>query len=171
MKSFEILLAAIIVACIGLSFTSKNNFDTEAHQQTKAVANNSAPITVAHQQNQDTIALDSLMKYVNNELIEPIRNCFMEKDPHMFMTKCYTRISFELNESHRNRRLYKDDNIEGSLVLIDCSVESYMATIRVNYAQKSITLKESFTSPRKEKDKYLNDLCKHVKKNGIPRDF
>lgn len=172
MKSFELLLATILVACVGFSFTHQNNFASTNKVTTKIDKNISTPSTVTIRQNDvDTLSEQELLDYVGEELITPIRDCFMEKDPHMFMTKCYTRIFFEPNKRYQYQKFYKDSNINGSLILIDCSVETRMADIQINYANKTIKVKESFTSPSLTKDKYLNNLCSYVKENGVPNSF
>lgn len=175
MKSFELLLGIVLIACIGLSFTNKNNFGTTpkslSSTDRNALVNTISLDTKRTNSNADTLSRKELLAYVNEELIEPIRTCFLEKDPHMFMTKCYTKITFEPNKRYEYQRFYKDSNINGSLILIDCSVESRMADVQINYKNKTIIVKESFTSPSVDKDKYLNNLCKYVKKNGVPDQF
>ena len=40
----------------------------------------------------DTVSKQEFKELITNRLIDPIRACLMEKDPHMFMTKCYTTL-------------------------------------------------------------------------------
>lgn len=167
MKTFNVLFVILVLACLGLSFMSPNNLDKAAVPTTETAA--VAPEMLA-EPNSDTISAKQLQDFVNKELIAPLRACMEEADPHVFMTKCYSKLKFvQTLGQFGSRRLYKDSYIRGRLVFIDCSEENFMADVRIHYKSKEIMIKESFRTPNQSHKEYLKSICKHLEKTWKQR--
>ena len=160
MKTFNILFVILVLACLGLSFISPNNLDKST---TTTVEKASVAPEMLAEPNSDTISAKRLQDFVNKELLAPLRACMEEADPHVFMTKCYSKLKFvRTPRQFGSRKLYKDSHIRGRLVFIDCSVESFMADVMIHYKSKTITIKESFRTPEQSHKEYLKSICKHL---------
>ena len=158
MKSFNIIFAFLLLACAGLSFIEAEELTTST--QTKPEI----------QPDADTISRKAFQMFIDMELVRPISTCLEENDPLVFMTKCYTRLLFELDARYEKEKLYAHSNIKGTLILVDCGSETRMADITANYGERKITVRESFRLPRKSLEDYLTDICAFIKENGIPSD-
>jgi hypothetical protein len=168
MKTFNISFAVLLLSCLLLSFIAPNNLSNSENNTKKPVLEN----LVFHQNNPapeaDTLSFEALNRFITDELIRPVEFCFEKKDPHMFMTKCYSRIYFQLTNSDKNRMLYKDYDIRGSIIFNNCNQESRMADIVVNYSMKTISVRESYRGGSQDYKDYLKDICEYINKNGIP---
>jgi hypothetical protein len=169
MKTFNISFAVLLLSCLLLSFIAPNNLSNSTDKLQKPVDEN----VVFDQQNPspeaDTLSFKALNHFISVELIRPLEFCFEKKDPHMFMTKCYTRIYFQLSNSDRNRQLYKDYEIRGSIIFNNCNEESRIADLSINYTDKTISVKESYRGASQNYKEYLKDICQYVDKNGVPK--
>lgn len=167
MKRFNILFTTLLLACLALSFIAPNNLDKK---QTATIAQTSCEVLEPQTLNMDTISREELQKFVSEKLIEPLTNCMEKADPHLFMTKCYSKLEFKLAQKHDWQPLYKETPIKGHLTFIDCSREIEMGNITIDYTKKEIKVKESFKSPTQDAKTYLNDMCKFISKNGVPKE-
>lgn len=166
MNRFNFLFATLLLACLVLSFVAPNNLDEKQVLPSANIAGNAPAI----QMDMDTVSREELQKFVSEKLIEPITKCMEKHDPHLFMTKCYSRLEFEISTIRQTGALYIDTPIKGTLAFIDCSREIKMADVTVNYKTKEIKLKESFKTPPQDLKTYLNDICKYIDKNGVPKE-
>ncbi|MCH2023151.1 MAG: hypothetical protein MK207_11800 [Saprospiraceae bacterium] len=170
MKKFNIIFVGILLSCFLVSFIDSNNLNTPQKRSNIALESIvEDPLPAHNSLDGDTLSFEQLNRYVTDEMIDPIMDCFEKKDPHLFMTKCYSRIVFRLSSNNISSTLYQDFDIKGSVIFIDCSVEMRIADVSVNYTNKTITVRESFRSKDQDYKIYLDDLCKYIAKNGIPK--
>lgn len=169
MKKFNIIFVTLLLSCFLLSFINSNNLNTtENNPEIISESQKEFSWHVNSEPDADTLTFEELNRYVTDQMINPIMDCFEKKDPHLFMTKCYSRIVFRLSSKNINRILFKNYDVKGSIIFIDCSVETRMADITVNYDSKTITVRESFRSFNEDYKTYLTDICKFIDKHGIP---
>ncbi len=168
MKTFNISFVVLLLSCLLLSFIAPNNLSISESNSENSV-NNIVFKNIKSSPEADTLSFESLNRFVSVELTRPIEYCFEKKDPHMFMSKCYSRIYFQLMNSEINSILYKDYDIRGSIIFNDCNQESRMADIVVNYSKKTITVRESYRGGSQDYKDYIKDICSFINKNGIPK--
>ncbi len=170
MKSFNIIFASLLLACAGLSFVVPNNFDAMANANNSRLEISGQSV-VENQQIQDdadTVSLEKLNELLNKKLIEPLTKCIEQKDPHLFMTKCYSRMYFDLAKTFKNRKLYTDRPIRGDLIFVDCTIERHWGQVSIDYNKKEITVRESYKTGYQPVKTYLNETCAFIEKNGVP---
>lgn len=161
MKSFNIILGFLLIACIGFSFLTTNNFDVVQANADRQVNNE---ISKKKINANDTISRKEFQRYMDTELIKPVRTIIEKHNPHVFMTKCYSAVNFELDERYKNTRypLYKSGGIQGRLVFTECSQNKHMADVYVNLKEKTFTIQESYTSKAKNKEEYVSHLNSYM---------
>ncbi|MDC0230893.1 hypothetical protein OAK19_02920 [Aureispira] len=170
MKKFNVIFVALLLSCFLLSFINSNNLNTpENSSRNVSESTDMILIPVINTPDVDTFSFEELNRFVTDQVINPIMDCFEKKDPHLFMTKCYSRIVFQLSSKEMNRTLYKNHDIKGSIIFVDCSIDKRIADVTLNYNAKTITVRESFRSANQDYKTYLSDLCKFIDKNGIPK--
>lgn len=163
MKIFNWLFGFVILACLGLSFVTPNNLNRDKAPQATEIAHNEVKTTLTL--DGDRVTREVLIEYVNKELADPIRACMEKKNPHVFMTKCYSKVSFELDPMlERQKEFSVDRPIKGTLVFIDCSEPTHLGSVTVNYKKKTIMVKESFRSPEVKAKAFIKDMCQYINK-------
>lgn len=161
MKSFNLLFALVVFACIGLSFIS-----SEGNNLLQPNNSNSSAATATV----FTGDCDGLEDWLQKELLQEVENVLQKHDPHVFMTKCYSRVEFEWEKEDNRIQKQRNGDSKGTLVFINCNQRVELAKVRVNCTEKSIRLRTSATSPAQTKAEYLESLDAQIKAHGIPND-
>ena len=174
MKKLRAGILILVLSGFVLSFTIPNNFtkvDIQSLQETNEPSRSNQHLD-GHvdllDPNSDTVSFVQVNQLVTTQMIDPIVTCFEKKDPHMFMSKCFTRVYFRLTHDQMNRRLYADNIIRGTIYLTDCSVESRLADVFIDFEKSAIQVKESYKTDAVDLKTFLSDICSFVEKNGIP---
>lgn len=163
MKKFHFFFLIAMITAIGFSFMSKSNFHTQESEQTDAQIEASI-LSV------DSLPNEELKKLVAEQLVTPIRNILEEKDPHVFMTKCYSRVHFEVLKKYSKQELnWQDENVyQCMLYFTNCSRATTITTFKVNTDEDKITVFESFKNPDMELKAFLKEYKTHVQEHGVP---
>ena len=159
MKSFNILFVTIIVADIGYSFVGKSNFDSKEQQ------------TLSASEYADTISVEDMKKLttlLEKELLESIRSTLEEKDPHVFMTKCYSKVSFDVKSKGDGLGLFDRGLIEGQIIFVNCSEAITITNFVADLKENKVHLWESYRRPKVSTTDFLAEFKAYVNEHGVP---
>jgi hypothetical protein len=157
MKKLNQLLAFVVLVSVSLSFVVPNNLNLDTPTNTSI--QNVAPKFDSSTSFGDTLEFVELNRMLKKELLNKIETCFEQFNPDIFMTKCYTRVEFRLESSYLNSVLYKNEEIRGTIYLIDCSYPHRIADLSINFSEKSIMVKESYRTPEVKHREFIKDFC------------
>ncbi|MCH2045856.1 MAG: hypothetical protein MK212_17190 [Saprospiraceae bacterium] len=169
MKKFNFIFILALLAGIGLSFTSVNNFTT-----TKTEFNVSDGNWMTNFYRQDLlddnnkVSAEEVQKFLDENLVKPVFEC-MNEHSDLFMTKCYTRLTADLKSEDKEFDIRY--TIEAELILTECSRPERMAVLRIDYLNKVIRVKESFRSPMVTHEEYVRDICAYYEENSTKIPF
>ena len=159
MKSFNILFVTIVVACIGFSFVGKSNFDVKEQQ------------TLSASEDSDTISVEDMKKLttlLQKELLEPIRTVLEAKDPHVFMTKSYSQVSFDVKDKGNQLGIFNSNLIKGQIVFVNCSEPTTITNFVADIEGNKVHLWESYRRPEVSTKDFLAEFKAYVNENGVP---
>ena len=146
---FGLLLLSFIVAMN----QNENNF----------IENENSSISGA-----DTVSKKEFKELITNRLIDPIRACLMEKDPHMFMTKCYTTLDIIIDGQdifEYSRRIYKKYEVSGEIEFVECGQKQHLCSFEAFVGADSVVVRDAFRNPWQNSDIYTRDFCKDILQN------
>lgn len=156
MKTKKIVFSTLILCFLTLSVMGKNNFnigwsllDDEVKMISEAQVN----------------------EFVGKKLVQPIKTCYTEANPHAFMTKCYSDIHFvfdkqydwQITEDKPEREFYENQQIVGELVFTDCGMKRHIGQVKVRMDLKTVQVQESFFSDWESADDFTSSFCERVK--------
>ena len=152
MKKGKIIFATMMVVLLGLTALGENNLNFGIN---------------LFGEDREVLSREDLNKFMNESIVTPIKKCYIEAYPHVFMTKCYLSVEFRLNrpdwiQEDSDWTFYKDETLKGKIVLINCGDESYICGVKVNYAKSEIFIQESFFSQVVDHKTYLEDFCSKI---------
>ena len=113
----------------------------------------------------DTVSKQEFKALINNHLIDPIRACLMEKDPHMFMTKCYTTLDIIIEGQDifdYSRRLYKKHEISGEIEFVECGQRQHLCSFEAFVGADSVIVRDAFRNPWQNSDTYTREFCRDI---------
>ena len=116
----------------------------------------------------DTVSKQEFKELITNRLIDPIRACLMEKDPHMFMTKCYTTLDIIIDGqdiSEYSRRIYKKCEVSGEIEFVECGQKQHLCSFEAFVGADSVVVRDAFRNPWQNSDIYTRDFCKDILQN------
>ena len=116
----------------------------------------------------DTVSKQEFQALINNHLIDRIRACLMEKDPHMFMTKCYTTLDIIIDGqdiSEYSRRIYKKYEVSGEIEFVECGQKQHLCSFEAFVGADSVVVRDAFRNPWQNSDIYTRDFCKDILQN------
>ncbi|MCH2235682.1 MAG: hypothetical protein MK078_15690 [Crocinitomicaceae bacterium] len=116
-----------------------------------------------------SITETELRDYVNEQLVIPMKKCYAEANPHLFMTKCYSDLKVDFTGEDwtpegEERKFYMTSNIPAEIIFVDCGMQSHICDLSINYHEKSINVKEDFFGGWEDSEDYLNTFCEKVSK-------
>lgn len=151
MKIIKIYVVGFLVlSCIVAMNQNENNF----------IENNDDFVSRA-----DTASKEMLKKLIDEQLIDPIRICLMEKDPHMFMTKCYTTLDITIegqNIFDYNRLIYKDYKVSGEIEFVECGNRQHLCSFEAFVGADSVLVRDAFRNPWESSEVYTKSFCKDI---------
>lgn len=133
-KHLNTILIVFICSAVTLAFASTNNFGWSFlnwNSQGKE------------------ISAKEVDERVQEHLIKPLKDALTERDPHMFMTKCFSDVLYTVHGkkiTDIEYTFYDNSTLEGLVFLHNCNQTESMCTFRMNLATNEITVKESFLS-------------------------
>lgn len=113
----------------------------------------------------DTVSKQEFQALINNHLIDPIRACLMEKDPHMFMTKCYTTLDIIIEGQDifdYSRRIYKKYEISGEIEFVECGQRQHLCSFEAYVGADSVIVRDAFRNPWQNSDTYTREFCRDI---------
>lgn len=116
----------------------------------------------------DTVSKQEFKELITNRLIDPIRACLMEKDPHMFMTKCYTTLDIIIDGQdifEYSRRIYKKYEVSGEIEFVECGQKQHLCSFEAFVGADSVVVRDAFRNPWQNSDIYTRDFCKDILQN------
>ncbi len=153
-KNAKYILSTLLIFAITLGFASQNNLGI-----------NFANWGVKEDKK---IEAKAVVETIQSMIVTPIRSSIEKRNPHMFMTKCYSGVKFSMNgyveqESpeaiiESGRTFYSSETVYGNVRLIDCGNEEPICRYRLHLEDNSIEVKESFVSEWKSLDALLKQI-------------
>lgn len=131
-KHFRIISLFTLLSMVTLAFASQNNFGFN-------FAN--------WGQMRKKMSKQEVLDKLNTNLIAPVKDALEVRDPHMFMTKCYSSLEADIrgeNIVDLQYDIYDDQTIIGNLVLEDCGDISTICKYKFDFTNDSLTVRESF---------------------------
>lgn len=164
MKKFNFIFVLALLAGIGLSFTTVNNFTTN---KAEFKASDGNWMTNFYRQdllnNKNNVSAEEIQKFVDKNLVEHVHKC-MDEHTDIFMTKCYSKLNAKLKYDDTEFNI--NYPIAAELILTECSQPERMAILSIDYKNKTIEVKESFRSPAVAHTDYISDICAYYKENS-----
>lgn len=118
----------------------------------------------------DTIARNDISNFVTSELVTPMKTCYAEAHPHVFMTKCYSDLYFVLDEKNewggKLGKIRKGQTVSGMIEFVDCGQKEFVCNIKVNYTDKMIEVKGSFFEEWTPGKDFLKNWCTKVSQSA-----
>lgn len=165
MKSFNIVFISILVACIGLSFITKSNFDETKNESLVTVHTNQLTV-------EDSIPpkdLEELTSLLQKELLVPIRECLEAKDPHVFMTKCYSRVGYDIQNHKDDDFDFRSEHfIRGQIIFTNCSKRIPLVSFIADIKESKVYIWESYKRPEVSVKDFLKEFKAYVNEKGVP---
>ncbi len=115
----------------------------------------------------DTISKQEFIKLMDDRICVPIRTCLEKKDPHMFMTKCYSKIEPEINGQKAylfKGRIYRKYPTEGAIVFTECGKRQHLVDYKLFVDQDSLVVRESFRRGWQSSTSYVEEFCQDILK-------
>lgn len=131
-KHLNIFLIVFICSAVTLAFASTNNFGWSFFNW--------------NSQGKEISAKEVDLR-VQEHLIQPIKDALTERNPHMFMTKCYSDIYYDIEGkkiTDIEYTFYDNSTLEGVVTLNDCNQIEPICAFRMDLATNKISVKESF---------------------------
>lgn len=158
MKKAKIIFASLLLCMLTLSVFGNNNMNFTFD-------------IFGFGDDDNTLTEKEILEYVGKELVEPTKACYMEANPHAFMTKCTSEFRFNIDRPHWAGAefkpvYYKNVPVQGELVYIDCETERHICKAKVNVTKNELLVQESFFSEWVSGEEFCKSFCKRVSKNS-----
>ena len=154
MNRLKISVVTVCLMFLGLSVLAKNNFSTSGFGW------------FADEENE--VEYSKYMEFINTKLVGPVAACYQEANPHEFMTKCYSEIYCQLNnfkpgEDHSTEKLWTGSNYTGVVIYNDCGNINHICSVKTNYKEQKIEVRESFFSEWVPAEDFVKSFCEKMK--------
>lgn len=136
-KHTKHIVLGILLSMVTLGFASKNNLGL-----------NFSDLGWSNDLTQ--ISEEEVQKRVDAEVIAPLINSLTIRDPHLFMTKCYTSLDATLGDEsvkNENRVFYDNQIIMGTVKLDYCRTIDIMCKYQLSLKTNEVRIRESYLKP------------------------
>lgn len=153
MKKAKIFFTSLMVFLFALSVMGSNNFNLTWD--------------VFGFEDDKTISKKEIEEYVGKQLVNPIRDCYVEAYPHALMSKCPSEFYFSFDKPRwatedYEPTYYKGQPVQGDLIFLDCSVERHIGKVQVNVTKEVCNVQESFFSDWVPSETFVSSFCKKI---------
>ncbi len=115
------------------------------------------PVVVA-----DTLDRNEVRTKIEDRLTKYVRKCVRKKDPHAFMTKCYSNVETVFSRHARAKRLtpiYTNSTVKGTVDFINCGQRNHVCEFLYFTGKDSLIVRESFLRDWKPAKKFTKTFC------------
>jgi hypothetical protein len=150
MKRIKIAFLTVCVLFIGLSVLAKNNFSENGFGW--------------FEDTEKEIKFEVFQKFIQDDFVNGLAVCYQEAYPHLFMTKCYAEFyceltNFERGKDHSERTIWIESTYSGNVYFDDCGNKSHICSLRANYKERKIEVRESFFGEWLSADDFMASFC------------
>ena len=129
---------------------------------------NSTEVMTGEEIGFDTITKQDYVKFLDKHLLGEISDCLQKKNPHMFMTKCYTTVTCDIEgtliEQYKGR-IYRPYSTKGSIVYIECGQRQHICSYEAFVSKDSVVVRESFQRPWQSASSFTKEFCAEIMKD------
>lgn len=136
-KYTKYIALGIILSMVTLSFASKNNLGINF-------------LNIGWSDDAKEISREEVEKRVQEKVQNPITSSLTVRNPHMFMTKCYSRVDATLDDRSLNnpdRIFYENQTIVGTISLNDCGNIDVICKYSLSLNTNEVKVRESYLKP------------------------
>ncbi|MDG1331906.1 MAG: hypothetical protein P8P74_06230 [Crocinitomicaceae bacterium] len=136
-KYTKYIALGIILSMVTLSFASKNNLGFNF-------------LNIGWSDDVKEISRKDVEKRVQEKVKDPITASLTVRNPHLFMTKCYSRVTATLDDRSRNnpdRIFYENQAIIGTISLDDCGSIDVICKYQLSLSSNEVKVRESYLKP------------------------
>jgi len=136
-KYTKYIALGMILSMITLSFASKNNLGLNF-------------LNLGWSSDMKEIPREEVQKRVQELIQVPITESLTVRDPHLFMTKCYSHVTVSLNDRNQEnpeRKFYENSTIVGTVSLDYCGAIDVICKYQLNLSNNEIKVRESYLKP------------------------
>lgn len=86
-------------------------------------------------------------KRVSEKVIDPITESLTIREPHLFMTKCYSKVEATLYDSEykeESRKYYEEEPIIGTVKFNSCGSIDIICKYQLSLSTNEVTIRESY---------------------------
>lgn len=147
-KYTKYIALGIILSMVTLGFASKNNLGVNF-------------LNIGWSSDVKEISQKEVQERVQEKVIDPITTSLTVRNPHLFMTKCYSSVEASLDDRGgdlENRKFYENQTIIGSVKLIDCGSVDVICKYQLSLNSNDVKVRESYLKPWITLDEFLKQI-------------
>lgn len=147
-KYTKYIALGIILSMVTLGFASKNNLGVNF-------------LNIGWSNDLKEISQKEVQERVQEKVIDPITASLTVRNPHLFMTKCYSSIEASLDDRGgdlENRKFYENQTIIGSVKLIDCGSVDVICKYQLSLNSNDVKVRESYLKPWITLDEFIKQI-------------
>ena len=147
-KYTKYIALGIILSMVTLGFASKNNLGVNF-------------LNIGWSSDVKEISQKEVQERVQEKVIDPITTSLTVRNPHLFMTKCYSSVEASLDDRGgdlENRKFYENQTIIGSVKLIDCGSVDVICKYQLSLNSNDEKVRESYLKPWITLDEFLKQI-------------
>ena len=147
-KYTKYIALGIILSMVTLGFASKNNLGVNF-------------LNIGWSSDAKEISQKEVQERVQEKVINPITVSLTVRNPHLFMTKCYSSVEASLDDRGgdlENRKFYENQTIIGSVKLIDCGSVDVICKYQLSLNSNDVKVRESYLKPWITLDEFIKQI-------------
>ncbi|PHR17001.1 MAG: hypothetical protein COA38_21420 [Fluviicola sp.] len=147
-KYTKYIALGIILSMVTLGFASKNNLGVNF-------------LNIGWSSDAKEISQKEVQERVQEKVIDPITASLIVRNPHLFMTKCYSSVEASLDDRGgdlENRKFYENQTIIGSVKLIDCGSVDVICKYQLSLNSNDVKVRESYLKPWITLDEFIKQI-------------
>ncbi|MFK7787671.1 MAG: hypothetical protein AB8B56_21290 [Crocinitomicaceae bacterium] len=136
-KYTKFIALGIILLMVSLSFATKNNLGVNF-------------LNLGWTEDAKEISREEVQKIVKEKVQDRISESLTVRNPHLFMTKCYSHLDATLDDRSQNdpnRKFYENQTIFGTISLDYCGSVDVICKYQLSLNTYEIKVKESYLKP------------------------
>lgn len=136
-KYTKYIALGMILSMVTLSFASKNNLGVNF-------------LNIGWAKDVKEISREEVQQRVKEKIQDPITESLTVRNPHLFMTKCYSRLTATLDDRSQNnpdRKFYENQTIVGTISLDYCGSIDVICKYQLALNTNEVKVRESYLKP------------------------
>lgn len=144
-KHTKYIALGIILSMVTLGFASKNNLGVNF-------------LNIGWSSDLKEISKEKVQERVQEKVLDPITASLTIRDPHLFMTKCFSDLSATLsdrNDDFEGLKYHENQTIQGTVSLNYCGEVSVICKYQLSLSTNEVKVRESYLKPWITLDEFL----------------